>query len=85
MDELTDWLYEKGISTKKFSEMVRCSGTVIRKIKRGATVSTEVSKKVSDLTGGKVVPAHARRGRPRPTLEELRTIYTANFSEYESI
>jgi hypothetical protein len=44
--------------------MVGCSDPVICKVKKGIPIEPKIANRITELTGGEVIPKTQRKGRP---------------------
>ncbi len=61
--KLEVWLKKHGITTQGFADKVGCCRPLLWKVKRGLCISQKYADKISELTGGEVVPGVQNKGR----------------------
>lgn len=61
---LETWIRKQCITTKSFTLMVGCSDPVICKVKKGIPIEPKIANRITELTGGEVIPKTQRKGRP---------------------
>lgn len=62
--DLERWLRFKGMTTKKFAELVGCSRIILWKVKKGMAICPKYGERIKELTDGQVSPKTEPVGRP---------------------
>jgi hypothetical protein len=65
MSKLESWLRNKNMTTNTFAELIKCSRSVIWKVKRDMPIDPKIAKRIEAMTDSLVIPETHPVGKPR--------------------